>query len=164
TLASASCAGTARVHLVAERITAPSLARRRNPDQFYPASPARGALERIPEEPMSMAIKDDLTGFCKRHRRRGPGAQNVSFVTLGDLELAYGKAGHAAARGQLRAYIIYSAAPTPWVYRSVSSTLFVDGAIDKPGLSDLWLAGATKSERAALFSRIATARLRTGPR
>ncbi|HEX9322912.1 MAG TPA: hypothetical protein VF913_12435 [Xanthobacteraceae bacterium] len=78
------------------------------------------------------------------------------YTHLGDLQRSYRAARHAAFRIGLRGYL-FDGEPAPVdVFIAVSRALYVSGSIDKAGMEETWLAGASEAERAALFSRIAT--------
>lgn len=78
------------------------------------------------------------------------------IVALGDLQRVWRSKQSAARRNALREYLINGTAPSAAAFRLVAQRLYCDGLIDNIGLADLWLATATTSERAALFSAIAT--------
>jgi hypothetical protein len=86
-------------------------------------------------------------------------AINRTYVNLSDIQGRYRRARHAAARKDLRDYLIDGAEPSGNTFASVSSALFVSGQVDKHGLADAYLQGADVRERARLFSEISTSRL-----
>jgi len=84
----------------------------------------------------------------------------MTTIPLSDLQRAY----HQNMRGsqrryELRCYIIGDE-PTANAFCLVSRRLYADGLIDNLGLTASWLDGASLTERASLFSLIATALLR----
>jgi len=84
----------------------------------------------------------------------------MTTIPLSDLQRAY----HQNTRGsqrryELRCYIIGDE-PTANAFCLVSRRLYADGLIDNLGLTASWLDGASLTERASLFSQIATALLR----
>ena len=85
----------------------------------------------------------------------------MTTMPLSDLQRAY----HQNMRGsqrryELRCYIIDRDEPTANAFCLVSRRLYADGLIDNIGLTASWLDGASLTERASLFSLIATALLR----
>ena len=84
----------------------------------------------------------------------------MTTIPLSDLQRGY----HQNMRGsqrryELRCYIIGDE-PTANAFCLVSRRLYADGLIDNLGLTASWLDGASLTERASLFSQIATALLR----
>jgi hypothetical protein len=78
---------------------------------------------------------------------------------LGDLQRAYRAKQKINNRHDLRRYLIDGGAASAQTYQLVSRRLYAEGAIDNLGLADQWIAGATVTERASLFSSIVTALL-----
>ena len=82
-----------------------------------------------------------------------------TIVQLAELQRAYRAKQRSRHRAELRKYLLDRVEPSPAAYQIVSRRLYAEGAIDNVGLVDAWLGSATKTERATLFSDIATALL-----
>jgi hypothetical protein len=91
-----------------------------------------------------------------------PAVDGRRFVPLGDLQIIYRGLTNARERDALRQYLLEGCASSPAIFVLVSGSLYVTGQVDKAGLSDEWLAGASVKERARLFREVATARLNGG--
>jgi len=81
------------------------------------------------------------------------------IVHLGDLQRVYNKMRLAQIRTELRIYLIDRSEASAAAFRLVSRALYADSRIDNLGLTDVWVLSASESERAALFTRIATSQL-----
>ena len=82
-----------------------------------------------------------------------------TIVQLAELQRAYRAKQRSAHRAELRKYLLDRVEPSAAAYRIVSRRLYAEGAIDNLGLTDAWIGSATGTERATLFSDIATALL-----
>ena len=83
----------------------------------------------------------------------------MNTIKLADLQLQWRAQIRRERRRELRRYLIARKGPTSGAYNIVARRLYADGLVDNLGLADAWLANATESERAELFSSIATALL-----
>ena len=82
-----------------------------------------------------------------------------TIVQLAELQRAYRAKQRSRHRAELRKYLLDRVEPSPAAYQIVSRRLYAEGAIDNVGLVDAWLGSATETERATLFTDIATALL-----
>jgi SOS response regulatory protein OraA/RecX len=80
-------------------------------------------------------------------------------VQLAELQRVYRAEQRSRHRAELRKYLLEHIEPSPTAYQIVSRRLYAEGAIDNLGLADAWIGSATETERASLFSDIATALL-----
>jgi hypothetical protein len=83
----------------------------------------------------------------------------MASVRLGDLQRAYRAKQQINRRHELRRYLIDGGAASAGAFQLASRRLYAEGKIDNLGLCDQWMAGATMTERAGLFSDIVTALL-----
>ena len=82
-----------------------------------------------------------------------------TIVQLAELQRAYRARRRSRDRAELRKYLLDRVEPSAAAYQIVSRRLYAEGAIDNLGLADAWIGSATGTERATLFSDIATALL-----
>jgi hypothetical protein len=81
----------------------------------------------------------------------------MAIVRLAELQRAWRAQQNGNRRTDLRRYLIDRGASSAATYQLVSRRLYAEGAIDNLGLADHWIDTASESERASLFSDIATA-------
>jgi hypothetical protein len=81
----------------------------------------------------------------------------MAIVRLDDLQRAWRAQQNSKHRTDLRRYLIDRGASSAATYQLVSRRLYAEGAIDNLGLCDAWIDTASETERASLFSDIATA-------
>ena len=84
----------------------------------------------------------------------------MATVAFGELQRIYRARQRGTQRHNLRRYLIDGAEPSTATYQIVSRRLYAEGVIDNLGLVDSWIATATETEHAALFSDLATALLK----
>jgi hypothetical protein len=82
-----------------------------------------------------------------------------TIVQLAELQRAYRAKQRSRHRAELRKYLLERIEPSAAAFQIVSRRLYAEGAIDNLGLADAWIGTATETERASLFSDIATALL-----
>jgi hypothetical protein len=83
----------------------------------------------------------------------------VSIIRLGDLQRAYRAKQRSNQRHELRHYLLDGGVTSASTFQLVSRRLYAAGMIDNLGLTDTWINTASETDRAALFSDIATALL-----
>jgi hypothetical protein len=83
----------------------------------------------------------------------------MTIINLSDLQRVYRAKQQTDRRHDLRRYLIDGRAASAGAFQLVSRRLYADGLIDNLGLTDMWIAGATMTERAGVFSEIVTALL-----
>ena len=88
------------------------------------------------------------------------GKGSVVVISLGELQRQWRSGQRLARRRELRRYLIEGRGPTSAAFNTVAPRLYADGQIDNLGLAEQWIAGASETERAVLFSEIATAFLK----